>query len=157
MERYFRLEDGTVVDIVDECIKQISIHNNLKIYIATDSQNRTKRRKVIYATVVVFRYGTRGAHCCFRIDEQPMIRDVYKRLFQEGELTINTAQMITEEIPVKIEALEFDYAGIKKTLSSPLVSGVGGWAAGLGYNAVFKGGEMIASKAADHYCRRKKK
>lgn len=155
MDRFFRLESGEAVDIVDHCIDQISKHNNLKIYIGTDSQNRSKRRQTVYATVVVFRYGTRGAHCCYRIDKQPIIRDVFRRLFAEGEQTLLTADMITSEIPVKIECLEFDYAGVKSTLSSPLVSAIGGWAVGSGYAAKFKGGDMIATKAADHYCRHK--
>lgn len=153
MERFFRLENGDLVDIVDHCISEISKHNNLKVYIATDSQNG--KRNTTYATAVVFRYGSRGAHYAYRVERMPKIKDLYKRLFKEGELTIGTADLITSEIPLKIEALEFDYNNMKKTLSSPLISGVGGWAESMGYNVRFKAQEMIASKAADHICRKK--
>lgn len=154
MDRYFRMEDRTLVNVIEHCIEQIGKHPELKIYIATDSQ-RTKK-KIAYATLIVFRYGTRGAHYIYQLDFVPRKNTShYERLYNEAVRTISLADMITKDTALSIEALEFDYNGMIKTLSTPLISAVKGWAMGLGYNPVFKGGEMIACKAADHICRQK--
>ena len=154
MEKYFRTEDGKVVNVVEHTLEQIEKWPNLKIYIATDSQDVGMLSK--YATVVVYRYGTRGAHYIYYKDSVPR-RDMFTRLYDEAVRTIETAQMIDSEIPISFAALEFDYNTLPRWASNKLVSSIRGWARGLNYNAVFKNTSndiMIASKAADHVCRR---
>lgn len=151
MEKYFKTIEGKLLNIVEHTLEQIEKWPNLKIYIATDSQDQGDKSR--FATTIVYRYGTRGAHYVVFKQEVPRIRVMYNRLFEEAVRTIDAATLITQEIPVKIEALEFDYSQIPKYKSNPLVSNIGGWAIGLGYNVVFKSGQMIASKAADHECR----
>lgn len=151
MERYFRTEEGDLVNVIEHCLEQIKAQSNLKIYISTDSQNYGG--KSVFVTAIVFRYGLRGAHYIYLKQRLPRIRDVFTRLWKEGEMTIDCATMITNEIPVKIEALEFDYNNKKITQSTSLVSSLTGWASALGYQARVKPDEMIAAKAADHLCR----
>lgn len=146
MERWFRTEQGKLVDIVDHTLEQVNLHPNLKIYIGTDSQ--THSETVVYVTAIVYRYGRNGAHYIYYKERVPKIKDQFLRLYNEGLRTIETAEIIREEIPIAIEALEFDYANVKKTLSSPLVSVFKGY-----QGATFKSGMMIATKAADHICR----
>jgi predicted RNase H-related nuclease YkuK (DUF458 family) len=157
MERYFRLEAGGLVNIVDHTLEQIATQDNLRIYVATDSQ--VHRKTVTFATVIVYRYGTRGAHYIFHREDTPKKKGVgeYERLFEEAVRTIQTAQMLRENHPIEIEALEFDYNEVKKTKSQPLISTVKGWVLGLGMTPVFKSGQMIASKAGDHLCRKREK
>lgn len=155
MEKYFKTEEGKKVNIVDHTLEQLEKWPNIKIYIATDSQNN--RANCVYSTVIVYRYGTRGAHYISLTENVPKIRDIYKRLWGEAERTINTAQLIDGEIPISFEALEFDYNHIPKFDSNKLISSVGGWAKGLNYRPVFKNSGvdcMIAAKAADHVCRK---
>lgn len=151
MDKYFRTEGGELVNAIDHCLSQLEAYPNLRIYIATDSQNYGA--KTVYATAIVFRYGTKGAHYIYKKERIPRIRDHFTRLWKEAELTLEAAAMITDEIPVSIEALEFDYNNSKITKSSSLVSATKGWAESLGYRVKVKPDEMIAAKAADHLCR----
>lgn len=154
MEKYFRKEDGNLCNVIEHCIEQLNIHPSLKVYIATDSQ--VHKKTIAYATCIVFRYGTNGAHYIYNLDLVPRKRvSMFERLFDEAQRTIDTALMIRDSISLSIEALEFDYNNIKKTESTALIATAKGWALGLGYNPVFKGGQMIAAKAADHICRKK--
>lgn len=154
MDRYFRKEGGELINAVEHTLQQIELWPNLKIYIATDSQDR--EGATVYATVIVYRYGHRGAHYIYlRERVSPREKVTYNRLFQEAVRTIDCADMLTNEIPVGIEALEFDYNHMAKFKSNTLISTVRGWVKGLNYNPVFKSGEMIATKAADHVCRYK--
>lgn len=152
MERWFKTEEGQRLDVVDHCIEQIKALQNLKLYISTDSQNMGPR--TIYSTAIVFRYGTKGAHFISKTITVPRIKDNFSRLFKEAELTIEAADLIGKEIPIKFEALEFDYNDRLKTESTKVIQAATGWATSLGYNTVVKPGEMIAAKAADHVVRR---
>lgn len=155
MDKYFTTEQGERVNVVEHTLQQIEKWPNLRIYIATDSQDDRGLSK--YATVVVYRYGMRGAHYIYYIQEFPRMPTMYSRLYNEMVFTIETAQMIDSEIPVSFEALEFDYNNIPQWASNKLLSTAKGWAKGLNYNPVFKNSGdnmMIAAKAADHICRR---
>lgn len=153
MDKYFRTEEGELVNIVEHTLQQIEKWPNLKIYIATDSQDKDGKSK--FATAIVYRYGNRGAHYIFFREDVPRMRSMHTRLFEEAVRTIDTALLISEEIPVAFEGLEFDYNHIKKFKSHKLISEVKGWVQGLNMVPVFKSGQMIAAKAADHICRDK--
>lgn len=153
MERYFRKEGGALVNAIDHTLEQIEKWPNLKIYVGTDSQDKDGR--TFFATVIVYRYGNRGAHYIYFKEDVPRMKVMYNRLFDEAVRTIECADMLTKDIPVSIEALEFDYNHLARFKSNKLISDVKGWATGLLYNPVFKSGEMIAAKAADHVCRGK--
>lgn len=149
--KYFQTEEGKLINLNEHILDQLRENPTTKIYIATDSQNYGA--KTVYAIAIVFRYGLRGAHYVYRKERVPRIRDTFSRLWKEAEYTISTAQTITEAIPVKIEALEFDYNNKKLTKSTNLVPSIIGWAKSLGYNPLVKPDDLIAAKAADHVCR----
>lgn len=151
MDKYFRMEDGKLINLVDHVVEQVKANPGVKIYIATDSQNYGG--KTVYAVAVVFRYGTRGAHFVYKKERVPRVRDNFSRLWREAEYTIETAELIKAEVSVNIEALEFDYNNKKITKSTNLIPSILGWAKSLGYNPLVKPDEMIAAKAADHVCR----
>lgn len=158
MERYFKMEDGSLCNIIEHTKEQLASKDGLKIYIGTDSQ--VHKKVIAIATVIVYRYGTNGAHYVYDMMLVPRKKmSHYERLFEEGSRTISTAQVLTEDIPaLSIEALEFDYNSIKKTISQPLISIFKGWATGLGFKPIFKAGKdypMISTKAGDHICRKK--
>jgi predicted RNase H-related nuclease YkuK (DUF458 family) len=145
MEKYFKTIEGKYINIVTHTLEQLNKWPNLKIFISTDSQSMSDFTR--YATTIVYRYGTRGAHYIVFKEEVPRERVEYTRLYNEGMRTYEAWEILTKEIPVN-PILEFDYADVKKTISSNLVSVFRGYP-----NAVFKSGQMIASKAADHECR----
>ncbi len=146
MEKYFRTQEGELVNAVEHTLEQIDKWPNLRIYIGTDSQVYNPILR--YATAIVYRYGHRGAHYIFHVEEVPKIKDDFLRLYNEGLRTVEAADMLTSELPVAIHALEFDYASVEKTLSTPLVKVFKGY-----LGSTFKGGEMISTKAADYICR----
>jgi predicted RNase H-related nuclease YkuK (DUF458 family) len=154
MTKYFRKKDGELVNIVEHTLEQIQQNPNVKIYIGTDSQDEGPCSE--YATCIVYRYGRNGAHFIYSRESVPRIWDMFTRLYTEGTRTIEVAELIRAEIlSINFEALEFDYADVKKTLSTRVVSALRGWVKGMGLNASFKGGEKIATKSADHVCRHK--
>lgn len=152
MEKFFRTKQGNKVDIVTHTLEQLKLWPSLKMYVGTDSQDDGP--DTTYATAIVYRYGNRGAHVIFFKENISRVRDIFTRLYNEGTRTIETAKIIAEEIPsIKFEALEFDYADVEKTLSTPVVSALRGWVQGLGFKYSFKSGEQLATKAADHIAR----
>lgn len=151
ISRYFKKENNELVDILQHCIEQLKEFPELNIHVATDSQNYGAN--TVYATAVVFRYGTKGAHYLYQKIRMPRIRNHFNRLYKEGELTIECADYITSNLSIKIHALEFDYNNAKKTASTSLVSIMKGWAESLGYKALTKPDVLIACKAADHLAR----
>lgn len=146
MEKYFKTIQGEYINIVKHTIEQLNKWPDLKIHIATDSQSMGSITR--YATTIVYRYGLRGAHYVIFKEEVPRERVEYTRLYNEGIRTYEAWEILTKEIPSISPILEFDYNDVKKTQSSSLVSAFRGYP-----NAVFKSGQMIASKAADHECR----
>lgn len=152
MEKYFNKENGQKVNLLEHCRDIVNLYPDVQILIATDSQNTSKNSR--YATAIVFRYARgQGAHYIYNITTVNKIRDTFTRLFKECELSIEIAEFITKNTIYKISAIELDYNDFKKTASTPLVSATKGWVESLGYNAILKSGEMIASKAADKCCR----
>lgn len=149
--RYFKTEEGNFVDVLEHCVEQVKEHSDLKIHVSTDSQNYGA--KTVYATAVVFRYGTKGAHYIYNKIRIPRISDTFTRLYKEGELSIECAEYITQNVAVKVHAVEFDYNNKKLTKSTNLVPVLCGWAESLGYKAIAKPDDLIAAKAADHLCR----
>lgn len=146
--RYFRTEQGELVNVVDHTLEMIKDNPNVRIYIGTDSQVYGPETE--FVTVVAYRWEeNKGVHYIYLREREKTPRDIFTRLYAEGAKTMETFS-IFEEIPIKVEALEFDYAGINKTKSSIVVSSFKGWCEGLGQKALFKGGEMIATRAADH-------
>ena len=146
MDKYFRTQQGELVNIVEHTLEQLEKWPNLKVYIGSDGQCYGDKTR--YATVIVYRYGNRGAHFIYKREEIDRHKTDYMRLYEEGLRTVEAAALLEEEIPIRIEALEFDYAAVKKTISSMLVG-----AFKYLQNAIFKGGQQIATKAADHVCR----
>lgn len=155
MEKYFKTEEGLKINIVEHTLQELEKWPNLKIYIGTDSQDYGKVTR--YVTAIVYRYGHRGAHYIYFKEDVSKVRDIFTRLYDEAVRTIETAQLLDTEIPISFAALEFDYNQIPKWASNKLISSIGGWVKGLNYKAVFKNDNdniMIATKAADHICRR---
>jgi predicted RNase H-related nuclease YkuK (DUF458 family) len=151
MDNYFRTESNELVNIIDHTLEQIDKYNEVKIYVSTDSQNFGEH--TVYATAIVYRYGLRGAHYIYYKQKVPRIKNTFERLFKEAEFSIETAQALTANMPIAIEAIELDYNSKKITKSTPLVSSTKGWAESLGYKVKVKPDDLIAAKAADHLCR----
>lgn len=141
------------MNVIEHCAEVLHQYPHAEILIGTDSQNSKSHSR--YSTVIVFRYGQRGAHYIYSTTRFPKIKDLFTRLMRECELSIEIAEYITQNTSYKVSAIELDFNDFKVTKSTPLISATKGWVESLGYRAVLKSGEMIACKAADHCCRQK--
>lgn len=149
--KYFKTEQGKLVNLIEYTLDIIRNNPEIRIYIGSDSQNYSDKTK--FVTCICYRWpGKRGVHYIFKKENEQRISDNYTRLYQEG---VKTMEVLSEfdDYPIKIESVEFDFNNIKKTISYNLVSTFKGWCEGLGQRAVFKSGELIATKSSDHICR----
>jgi predicted RNase H-related nuclease YkuK (DUF458 family) len=146
MEKYFKTVEGKYVNIVKHTLEQLNKWDDLRIYVGTDSQSESDF--TMYATTICFRYGNRGAHYIVFKEKVPRVRVEYMRLYDEGLRTLAASKFLNDELQI-FPFLEFDYADVKKTVSSNLVSVFKGY-----QNARFKSEEMIATRAANHECRK---
>ena len=159
MEKYFRTQQGKLVDILDYSVEQVSKNPHTKIYVGTDSQ--VYGADIKYTVCIVYRVGSRGAHYIYRniIKDRPP-RDVPKemqvglRLNDEVYITMEVVQHILDNTSIKIEAVEFDFNDEEEHLSNKATSMATGWTKGLGLVPHIKPEELLACKAADHICRR---
>lgn len=149
--KWFRKENGELVNAIDYTLEVIQRNPNVRIYIGTDSQSSKKFTR--FVTCICYRYENgKGAHYIFHKEKQKKVKDIFMRLYNEGTMTMEVFSEF-EEVPIKIEALEFDYNSIKQTISTKLIGDFRGWCEALNQKALFKGDEMVACKAADHICR----
>ena len=146
----FKKINGEQVEVVKHTLDILSKYPSAEVHIGTDSQNH--RRHTVYTTVIAYRYGFRGVHYIYSKQRVPKIKDIWTRLWNEAERSIETAEWLTKKINVRVE-IDMDYNGDAGYLSNKLISSTKGWANSLGYKVNVKPYNRIATKAADHQCR----
>lgn len=146
----FKKITGLKVDLLKHTLDIILKHPTVKIYVGTDSQNYSGTTQ--YATVVAYRYGTKGVHYVYNKEAVPRITDIWTRLWGEAERSIEIAEWLKQNINVPIE-IDLDFNEDKFAGSNKLISSTKGWAVGLGYKVNTKPEMLIAAKAADYHCR----
>ena len=146
----FRSVDNGYVDPIEHTLGVLKKQPSTKIYIGTDSQN--VGIQTIYVTAIAYRFGIRGVHYIYSKEKVPIIKDLFKRLFEECSRTIETAEWFTQQINVNVE-LDMDYNEDESCVSNKLISAASGWASSLGYKVITKPGNIIAVWAADYHCR----
>lgn len=151
MRKVFRNVQEEIVSEIQHSLKIIQKYPDCKIYVGSDSQNH--RRVTKYATVIAYRYDTKGAHFIYNEELiRPKIRDIKQRLEKEIYKTMETVQFLLDN-NISIYAVDFDFNDAEETESTKLVKMSTGWAQGLGLRTNVKPNELIATKAADHIVR----
>ena len=148
--RLFKNIKGERIDPVEHTLKILRDYPTVKIHIGSDSQNIGKKTK--YATVIAYRYGSRGVHYILSKKTELLIKDMWTRLWKEAEMSIDIAQWLTHQVSVRIE-IDMDYNSDENFKSSKLISATKGWANSLGYKVNVKPNNQIATKAADYHCK----
>ena len=148
--RLFKNIKGERIDPVEHTLKILRDYPNVKIHIGSDSQNIGKKTK--YATVIAYRYGSRGVHYILSKKNELLIKDMWTRLWKEAEMSIDIAQWLTHQVSVRVE-IDMDYNSDENFKSSKLISATKGWANSLGYKVNVKPNNQIATKAADYHCK----
>lgn len=150
MNRVFKKVDGQVVDVVKHTLSILEKCPYVEIHIGTDSQNH--RRHTIYNIAIAYRYGNRGVHYILHSTKIKKVKDRWTRLWKEAEMSIETAELVSSKIKVKIE-IDLDFNNDERHFSNRLVQAASGWATSLGYKVNIKPDNQIATRAADHHCR----
>ena len=148
--RLFKNIKGERIDPVEHTLKILRDYPTVKIHIGSDSQNIGKKTK--YATVIAYRYGSRGVHYILSKKTELLIKDMWTRLWKEAEMSIDIAQWLTHQVSVRVE-IDMDYNSDENFKSSKLISATKGWANSLGYKVNIKPNNQIATKAADYHCK----
>jgi predicted RNase H-related nuclease YkuK (DUF458 family) len=148
--RLFKNIKGERIDPVEHTLKILRDYPTVKIHIGSDSQNIGKKTK--YATVIAYRYGSRGVHYILSKKNELLIKDMWTRLWKEAEMSIDIAQWLTHQVSVRVE-IDMDYNSDENFKSSKLISATKGWANSLGYKVNVKPNNQIATKAADYHCK----
>ena len=148
--RLFKNIKGERIDPVEHTLKILRDYPTVKIHIGSDSQNIGKKTK--YATVIAYRYGSRGVHYILSKKTELLIKDMCTRLWKEAEMSIDIAQWLTHQVSVRVE-IDMDYNSDENFKSSKLISATKGWANSLGYKVNVKPNNQIATKAADYHCK----
>ena len=139
----FKDIQGNRVDPLSHTIQKIESFPHVEIHIGSDSQNLGK--KTIYCTVIAYRFGNRGVHYILSKSTQPVIRDMWSRLWKEAELSLEVAEWLTQQINIRVE-IDMDYNDDENFKSNKLVSATKGWANSLGYKVNIKPFNQIVSK-----------
>jgi len=136
--------------VIEHTLEQLRNFPYASIHIGTDSQNHGD--VTVYSTVIAYRFGNTGVHYIVHRQKFPKISDMWTRLWKEAEMSIETAEWLTQQINVKI-SIDMDYNGDEGFKSNKIISAAKGWANSLGYPVNVKPNEQIATRAADYCCR----
>jgi len=148
--RLFKNIKGERIDPIAHTLKILKDYPNVQIHIGSDSQNVGKKTR--YATVIAYRYGSRGVHYILSKKNESLLKDMWSRLWKEAEMSIDVAEWLTNQISVRVE-IDMDYNSDENFKSSKLISATKGWANSLGYKVNVKPNNQIATKAADYHCK----
>ena len=148
--RLFKNIKGERIDPIAHTLKILKDYPNVQIHIGSDSQNVGKKTR--YATVIAYRYGSRGVHYILSKKNEVLLKNMWSRLWKEAEMSIDVAEWLTNQISVRVE-IDMDYNSDENFKSSKLISATKGWANSLGYKVNVKPNNQIATKAADYHCK----
>jgi predicted RNase H-related nuclease YkuK (DUF458 family) len=151
LSNFFIDTKGNKVDPIIHTKKILNKNPFVSIHIGTDSQSRAKKTQ--FATVIAYRYRNRGVHYILSKVGFPKIKDLWTRLWKEAEMSINVSELITNSLNISVE-IDMDYNEDNNFKSNKLVAATKGWANSLGYKVNVKPNIQIATKAADHHCKK---
>lgn len=146
----FKDINGHIVDPASHTLEVIKNYPYAEIHIGSDSQNIGKVSR--YTTVIAYKLGSRGVHYILSKNNFNSIRDMWTRLWKEAEMSIDTAEWLTQKVSIKVE-IDMDYNGDENFKSHKLISAAKGWANSLGYKVNVKPNNQIATRAADYHCK----
>lgn len=130
----------------------------IEIRVGTDSQKR--KRKIVYVTIIAFRFGIRGVHYIYhkelikkkkyQLGRKP---NEYERLYNEAVLSLEVANHLNEN-GLKVDFVELDYNSDHKYLSNQLIGPTVGMCKAYGFQVKVKPDEQMAVKAADNLAKK---
>lgn len=152
MIKFRKYEGKNIENLPEYILKVLEQYKDVKIHIGTDSQRH--KRYIHFATVIAFRYGTRGVHYIYQFKRVKMFQTIQARLTHEIELTVNLVMWLKDNMPfLKIEALEADVNIDEKWESNKVYGLATGWLQGVAdpeTKVLAKPELLVAIRAANH-------
>jgi predicted RNase H-related nuclease YkuK (DUF458 family) len=145
-----KLGDHSRVDLIPYMKEAIHGHDDVKIYIGSDSHNLSNH--TVYATVIVLHYGNRGAHVLYHKESIPKVKDTWTRLWNEVERSMSIAEMLHENGLPKADFIDLDFNPDPKYRSNMVLRSAVGYVESMGYVARTKPYAPAASNCADAIC-----
>lgn len=130
--------------------QMLTEHPGTTIHVGTDSQNYAG--KTIYVTTIVFRFPGRGAHVIYTKQKVSRIRDMWTRLWNETERSIELANFLRDELGVPVEQVDLDYNESPEYASHKVLKVAKGFVESLGFRASAKPDLLLACWAANSLC-----
>lgn len=147
----FKLEGGEQIDCVQHSRELFTKHENIIVYVGTDSQN--KRHNTCYVTCIAFKYGNKGAHYIYLRENVKRIKDRWTRLWGEVERSLKVAKHL-EANNIKVSCVELDFNEKEIARSHDMVAAARGYVLGSNFECNVKPETQCAARAADYVCRR---
>lgn len=147
----FQTVSGKKVSIITHTEKVIQSNPFVEIHIGTDSQRNGEG--VSYVTAIAYRYPLKGVHYIYHKTQLPPIKDNWTRLWKETEMSLEIANVMSQNFPSAKFSIDMDYNDDEFYESNKLVAAAKGWAKSYGYKVNIKPTKQIATKAADYHCK----
>ena len=149
---FLRLQDEKSIEISQYLKEYIQEHKytNMQIYVGCDSNN--KGDLTTYVNTVVIHIGDSGCHVLYQIDKVPRIDDLWTRLWNEVERSLQIALYLREN-GINIHNIDLDFNDDAKYQSNKLVNAAQGYIKSFGIKARIKPEMLPATRAADNLTR----
>ena len=152
MNRKFKsLTNKKEIDLVPYLKKQFEEHDDIKLYVGTDSQS--KGATTLYAAVIVLHYGNKGAHVLYTKELVPKVKDSFSRLWKEVEISVEISEFLRENEIHAPEFIDIDLNPDPLYRSNSVLRSALGYVEAMGYKARFKPDSFAASHCADKICK----
>lgn len=148
MKQFKTLSTHSKVDLIDYVKKYIAKYPQTEVLIGCDSQNR--KRETIYAIVIGLYNPGKGAHVLYSRFIVHREKDNVSRLLNEVWHSVETAELIKNEIGITATWIDIDLNPDPKYRSNQALASAVGVVTGMGYKVRHKGNSPVMTYAADH-------
>lgn len=152
MKREFKvLSTKKRVDLIEYIKEYTNNYPGIQILIGCDSQNR--KQETVYALVVGLYNPGKGAHVLYSRFTTPRERENTVRLLNEVWFSVETAELIKNELNIIATWIDIDLNPDPKYRSNQALASAVGIVTGMGYKVRHKGNSPVMTYAADTVCK----
>lgn len=147
----FKTINGKNIDLVTHIKEYLKTHTDVHIYVGSDSQNRANT--TTYVTTVVLYSSGKGGHLVYnkiRLDRENNKRT---RLIKETMLSIETANIMIENMLPAPEFIDLDINGNKRFKSYSYLEEAMNMVCAYGFKCRNKTNGQVAAHCADWFVR----
>lgn len=141
------LSNHNIVDLIPYIKEYLATHDDINLYIGTDSQVR--RLNTTYAIAIVLHNKGTGGHVLYSKSTVHNIKDRFTRLWGEVDMSVACAEYLKENDIQAPEFIDLDFNPDIKYKSNVVLASALGYVMSLGYVPRCKPNAIAASYVAD--------